>query len=120
MDDFWPPLSGLVDPVREAVILRKDNSLPYVGLEHLESYCSRIGKKGLSGDSISMNIAFKSGDILFGKLRPNLHKSVIADFPGYCSTEFIVLRSKAVICPSYAGWVMRSEQVFNEAICSLS
>lgn len=35
---------------------------------------------------------FESGDVLYGKLRPYLNKVLIADQPGYCTTEIIPLR----------------------------
>jgi type I restriction enzyme, S subunit len=116
MRDFTAPLSALVEPVREMVFTGKDRSLPYVGLEHLKSDRSRVALTGVSDDSISMNVAFRPGDILLGKLRPNLHKSVMVDFPGYCSTELIVLRPRLTVDPSYAGWMLRSEKVFAEAV----
>ncbi|HIF6199214.1 TPA: restriction endonuclease subunit S [Vibrio parahaemolyticus] len=37
--------------------------------------------------------SFEKGDLLFGKLRPYLAKSWLAEFSGICSTEFLVLRS---------------------------
>jgi type I restriction enzyme S subunit len=109
-------LADMMQPVRDFVISQKDSYLPYIGLEHLEPGSSQVASTGRASDSISMNIAFKPGDILFGKLRPYLRKSVAVAFPGYCSTEFIVLRSKPSINPSYAAWIMRSAQVFSEAI----
>jgi type I restriction enzyme, S subunit len=40
----------------------------------------------------------------------------MVDFPGYCSTELIVLRPRLTVDPSYAGWMLRSEKVFAEAV----
>jgi type I restriction enzyme S subunit len=36
---------------------------------------------------------FEVGDVLYGKLRPYLNKIIIADQPGYCTTEVIPLKS---------------------------
>ncbi|MEZ4325184.1 MAG: restriction endonuclease subunit S [Polyangiales bacterium] len=37
---------------------------------------------------------FQSGDVLYGKLRPNLDKAVMAQTEGVCSTDILVLRSR--------------------------
>jgi type I restriction enzyme S subunit len=71
---------------------------------------------GSAADSISTNGVFSSGDILFGKLRPQLRKCVRVQTPGYCSTDILVLRPNAGIDPTYAGYVVQSEVVFSAAI----
>lgn len=44
-------------------------------------------------DQKSIKTVFNSGDILFGKLRPNLRKFINPQFDGVCSTEIWVLNS---------------------------
>ena len=41
--------------------------------------------------SLSTKSSFQKGDVLYGKLRPYLNKVVIADRPGFCTTEIIPL-----------------------------
>jgi type I restriction enzyme S subunit len=69
-------------------------ALPYVGLEHVESWTGRLvnwpGEDQPSG-SVSR---FVRGDILFGKLRPYLAKVVLATEVGRCSPELLVLRPR--------------------------
>jgi len=70
-------------------------SLKYVGLENIES---GSGKYIETEDLIPEGQAnsFSQGNVLFGKLRPYLAKSWLADFSGICSSEFLVLKSKLV------------------------
>lgn len=68
--------------------------LPYTGLENIESWTGRM----LSGEEPAMSEGqanyFKSGDVLFGKLRPYLAKVLRATVDGVCSGELLVLRPK--------------------------
>lgn len=109
-------LDSLAALVNEKVTTAKDPSKPYVGLEHLPSGGSLLLGTAESGQSISTNNAFRAGDVLFGKLRPRLRKSVRAPFAGYCSTDILVLRPAADVDPVFAGFVLQSDAVFAEAI----
>jgi restriction endonuclease S subunit len=46
---------------------------------------------------------FRSGDVLYGKLRPYLRKAIVANQDGVCSTEFLVLSEGR----GKAAWVHR-------------
>lgn len=72
----------------------EDNPLPYIGLEHVESWTGRL--LPLDEELIPTGVSnyFKSGDTLFGKLRPYLAKACNVDFEGLCSSELLVLRGK--------------------------
>ena len=69
-------LGDLVEERAERIATRKDPSLPYIGLEHIPQGAPSILGSEPSESSISANAVFEAGDILFGKLRPNLRKSV--------------------------------------------
>lgn len=71
----------------------QSTSLPYIGMEHIESWTGRL--RTLDGELIPMGVSnrFRSGDILFGKLRPYLAKAYNVAFDGVCSSELLVLRS---------------------------
>ena len=58
-------------------------------------------------DSKSTKSEFHPGDILYGKLRPYLNKVLIADEPGYSTTEIVTLRSYLPICPEYCALALR-------------
>ena len=50
---------------------------------------------------------FRVGDILYGKLRPYLNKVLVADRPGYSTTEIVALRPFLRICPQYCALALR-------------
>ena len=66
----------------------------YIGLENIESWSGRLiaGENPITPEGQSG--CFKSGDVLFGKLRPYLAKVYKATTGGICSTEILVLRPK--------------------------
>jgi type I restriction enzyme S subunit len=73
---------------------------PYVGLEHIESWTGRLT---VPEDSTSTGIvnAYKTGDVLFGKLRPYLAKVHEAQVDGVCTPEVLVLRSIEQVIPKF-------------------
>ncbi len=54
---------------------------------------------------------FYSGDVLYGKLRPYLKKTIVADQSGYCSTEIIPFRGYFGIDSRYLMYCMISPSV---------
>ena len=71
-----------------------DEQFPYVGLENIDEDKLRLNSVGNSSDVESNKYRFKSGDTLFGKLRPYFRKVVKPDFDGICSTDIWVIRPK--------------------------
>lgn len=67
----------------------------YVGLEDVESASGQY--KPTSGNSRQTEDStvgiFYQDDVLYGKLRPYLRKSIVAGMNGACSTEFLVLKA---------------------------
>lgn len=75
----------------------KSVSSPYVGLEHVESSAGSLIEDyeavlDFAGDTLD----FKTGDVLFGKLRPYLAKAIQAETDGRCSSEFWVMKPHSV------------------------
>ncbi len=66
----------------------------YLGLEPLASGQPLLVGRGTEADVRSGKTAFKPGDVLFGKLRPYLRKSVRVAEAGICSTDILVFRAK--------------------------
>lgn len=64
----------------------------YIGLENIESFTGKkVGDNSVpEGDAM----AFEKGDVLFGKLRPYLSKSLAVLEKGCCSGEILVLSPK--------------------------
>ena len=71
-----------------------DQKTPYFGLAHLPRKSIALADWD-SVDSIdSVKLAFKKGEILFGKIRPYFHKVGVAPLDGICSSDAIVIRPK--------------------------
>lgn len=118
MSDFtqdFRTLSGMVEPVEVKITVKKDPAKPYVGLESMPSRGAHLLGWEPASSSISTNSVFSRGDVLFGKLRPNLRKCVTAPFDGYCSTDILVLRAKDGVDSGFAGKVFQTEQVGSAA-----
>lgn len=83
-------VSDSIDPQSESGIAY------YVGLENIESGTGYLsGQLNTPYEEIkSTKTIFKAGDILYGKLRPNLNKVHLAKEDGICSTDILVLRAK--------------------------
>lgn len=64
-------------------------------LEDVEKDTSRVLKRytQVQRQSRSTKNRFKTGDVLYGKLRPYLNKVVLADAPGFCTTEIVPLQA---------------------------
>lgn len=79
----------------------------YVGMENIES---GTGRYVATQDAVSegLSSSFDKGDVLFGKLRPYLAKTWLAEFGGVCSSEFLVLRGQRV-CPEYLKYYTMTE-----------
>ena len=115
------PLSSLVKQVRKHFKPDQNSPvLPYVGFEHIKSDSIQIKECGSSSDVHSNKLFFKSGDILYGKIAPNLKKTALADFEGVCSSDMIVLRPidgnlKILLC-----LIMKSNHFANLAVNTIS
>jgi type I restriction enzyme S subunit len=72
-------------------------------LEDIEKDTSRLLQRKSFRDSPSKSTkaVFAAGDVLYGKLRPYLNKVIVADAPGYCTTEIIPIRTFGFILPAY-------------------
>ena len=73
----------------------------YIGLEHLSRKDFAIYDYATADTVDSDKLEFQKNDILFGKIRPYLHKVCLANFNGICSTDIIVIRAKKDLFFSY-------------------
>jgi type I restriction enzyme S subunit len=78
-------------------------------LEDIEKDTSRLirRKSFQEKPSKSTKSHFKSGDVLYGKLRPYLNKVLVADSDGYCTTEIIPIRPHSGIDSEYLRYVLK-------------
>ena len=93
--------------------------MTYVGLENITQASGSLSGNVVTdnpADIKSLKNVFCPGDILYGKLRPNLNKVWLADRKGICSTDIFVVRSldKRVLPALYVR-LFRSSH-FNEAV----
>jgi type I restriction enzyme S subunit len=91
--------------------------LPYVGLEHIQSWTGKISLDAGSNPEGTVSL-FEIDDILFGKLRPYLAKVTLAEFQGACSTEALVLRPRPGNWPPYLRYVLSQKQLIEEVDAS--
>ena len=91
--------------LRRSPVTEDDATLPYIGLENIESGTGRLADDGgINSETSSLpdegrkasGIYFECGDVLFGKLRPYLMKSWVAEFPGRCTAEALVMTPHAI------------------------
>lgn len=86
--------------------LRGDEN--YIGLEHMPRGSIFLDRWD-SADGLGSNKSyFRTGDILFGKLRPYFRKVGIAPIDGVCSTDVLVLRPKKAIDTALVATVASS------------
>lgn len=99
----------IAGPVRDKYLPRHfDGDLPCVNLENLPEGAGRIVGASKASDNLSIKTAFKSGDVLFGKLRPYLRKYAQADFDGVCTTEIMAFRPNEQVDPRFLFHVVGS------------
>ncbi|MYG41131.1 MAG: restriction endonuclease subunit S [Nitrospira sp. SB0677_bin_15] len=84
-------------------------------LEDIEKDTGRllIRRRASERESKSTKSEFFSGDILYGKLRPYLNKVLVADEPGYSTTEIVAIRSYLPLCSKYCALALRRPDFVN-------
>jgi type I restriction enzyme M protein len=99
----------------------KTGIISYVGLENIESNSGNlVGEIDTEIKSIkSIKNVFKKGDVLYGKLRPNLNKVWLANIDGICSTDILVLTSKSEYSSELYELILRSDDFNKEVLNGL-
>ncbi len=94
---------------------------PFVALEHLESGMGRLAADVELPERMPPEIGAASvepGDVLFGKLRPYLAKSWLADRPVFASTELLCLRPRAGVDSRWLAYLVASNPVVEWAVAT--
>ncbi len=89
-----------------------DPDKPYLGLENVESWTGRIIETDFTPEIEGASNSFRKDDVLFGKLRPYLAKTVHAQHYGICTSELMVLRSRKYYA-RYLFYYMLSQSIVN-------
>ena len=113
----WAALGDLVlydaGIKREPKTLNRDKWL--LELEDVEKDSGRLLVRISTSDreSKSTKSEFRIDDILYGKLRPYLNKVLVADEPGYSTTEIVSLRPYLPLCSQYFALALRRPDFVN-------
>lgn len=93
----------------------REISLPYIGYEHIDQQTLSLVGIGKSNEVQSDKKKFKSGDIIFGTLRPYFRKVIIPNFDGVCSTDLAVIRAKEEYDQKFLFYVLASQALIDFA-----
>lgn len=106
----------IIDPSKQA------GDIYYIGLENIESNTGKIVGNPLTKYSTikSNKNVYNKGDILYGKLRPNLNKVYLAQEDGICSTDILVLRCKDPELNKYFAYYFRTKKFNDEVVKTVS
>ncbi|MBO2568878.1 restriction endonuclease subunit S [Shewanella algae] len=108
----WVRLSNIADyngrPNVEPINI--DSNAWLLDLEDIEKDTSQILYRAhyAERESKSNKSTFKSGDVLYGKLRPYLNKVVVADNDGVCTTEIVPIVPSDAIYAHYLKYLLKS------------
>lgn len=93
-------------------IPKKSQSIPYIGLEHIESNTGLFIGSYEPTAVKSLTFQFDSTHILYGRLRPYLNKVYRPNFIGHCSTEIFPIKPKSCINRDYLfHWLQNDSTV---------
>jgi type I restriction enzyme S subunit len=86
-------LGDLCSEVRDMVLPEAlEPDTPYIGLEHIPRRSISLNDWGTVEEVTSSKCRFKTGEIIFGKIRPYFHKVGVAFVDGVTSSDAIVVR----------------------------
>lgn len=86
-------LGDLCREVRDMVLPEAlEPDTPYIGLEHIPRRSISLNDWGTVEEVTSSKCRFKTGEIIFGKIRPYFHKVGVAFVDGVTSSDAIVVR----------------------------
>ena len=87
-------VGNIIEPSKERFDPINNTNRTFIGLEHIESNTGKIIEKGNSKELTSTKTIFRSGDVLYGRLRPYLNKACVPSFDGVCSTDILVFQKQ--------------------------
>ena len=104
------PFAELASRRSEKYDPRSGEQMPCVELEHIEQETGRIIGNIPSTQQNSIKGVCKSGDTLFGKLRPYLRKYAFVKKDMVCSSEIWSLVSSETIIPEYLFYLVQTDE----------
>ena len=88
---------------------------PCIELEHIEQGTGRLLGSVSSTTQISIKTVAKTGDVLFGKLRPYLRKFAFAEQDMVCSSEIWAFVPSKYVLPKYLYYLIQTEHFLRVA-----
>ncbi len=107
------PIEALIHHSRAQAATVDDDQVWSLNLDQIESGSGRVLEKYMVPlkDLGPSTYRFDDGTLLYSKLRPYLNKVVVADAPGYATTELVALRcDPAKMVPSFLAHYLRSPE----------
>ena len=86
-----------------------------IELEHISKNTGYLLSTTTSNLQLSTKNIFSKGDVLFGKLRPNLRKYIYCNFAGVCSAEIWVLIAQKNIYSKFLFYLVQQESFISSA-----
>ena len=120
MPENWKTYKlGKVAALRKQTVRPKDfNGEKYIGLEHIGQGDFLLNGIGLASDVTSNKFKFKSGDILYGKIRPYFKKVYKPQFSGICSTDILIIKSSSeeIVTQEYLYQLLKTQTFTDKAV----
>lgn len=110
----FPPLGEVLIQSKEKHKPENVENLFYVGLEHIGKETGNLTETVGVSEIKTVKNKFKTGQILYGKLRPYLNKVYLAKESGVCSTDILVFNLEDSIIGKFAVQFMLSRQFVND------
>ena len=109
-------INDLIDPQTQT------GEVIYIGLENIESNTGRLVGVPLTTYTTikSAKNCFRIGDVLYGKLRPNLNKVYYAKQNGICSTDILVFRFENEYLAKFYSHYFLTKEFNNEVLKNIS
>ncbi|QII81047.1 restriction endonuclease subunit S [Jeotgalibaca arthritidis] len=95
------------------------DNLPHIGPGNIESFSGRLldNVKSVKEDNlISGKFKFYSGDIIYGKINPQLAKYVHIDFEGLASADAYILNSKKGMVQEFLYTILQTKNFYNYSV----
>lgn len=105
--------------VNDQTECKKNRKEILIGLKDIEKKTGRILRSQKFDSVHGKKRAFKSGDVLFGRLRPNLKKYAFPTFDGVCEPEILVLRGNG-ISNQFLYYLIQTEKFHRHSVSSVT
>jgi len=85
-------------------------NLRFIGMDNVEAHTMQLLGTVPATTVRSSATHFKTGDVLYGRLRPYLNKVICVDFEGLASAEFIPLTAPEGVVPDFLKYRLNSAE----------